>query len=144
MSFQITNNNTFTTTPTSPNPYVSRKINNMDQAQVMKRKREDWERTYHKMLKGLETMIDMQRMIKDIKKLAEEVNTTLIEAEGMILNTSINNRTMNAMNITQISEDLWYMVQSNIEEQMFQTQRMLADKLDQYKGKGNKYVKDNI
>ena len=116
----------------------------MDQAQVMKRKREDWERTYHKMLKGLETMIDMQKMIKDIKKLAEEVNTTLIEAEGMILNTSINNRTMNAMNITQISEDLWYMVQSNIEEQMFQTQRMLADKLDQYKGKGNKYVKDNI
>jgi len=26
----------------------------------------------------------------------------------------------------------------------FQVQRMLADKLDQYKGKGNKYVDDNI
>jgi len=138
------NNNTFTTAPTSPNPYVSRKINNMDQAQVMKKEREDWERTYHKTLKGLEAMIDIQRMIKNIKKLAEEANTTLTKAEGTILNTSINNRTMNAMNIMQISEDLWYMVQSDMEEQTFQTQRMLADELDRYKGKGNKYVEDNI
>jgi len=144
MSFQIANNNTFTTAPTFPNPYISRKINNMDQAQVIKREREDWERTYHKILKGLEAMTDMQRMIKNIKKLAEEANTMLTEAEGTILNTSINNRTMNAMNITQISEDLWYMVQSNMEEQTFQTQKMLADELDRYKGKGNKYIEDNI
>ena len=41
MSFNTANNNTFATAPTSPNPYVSRKINNMDQAQVMKRERED-------------------------------------------------------------------------------------------------------
>ena len=102
----------------------------MDQAQVMKREREDWERTYHKMLKGLEVMIDMQKMIKDIKKLVEEANMTLTEAEGMILNTSINNRTMNATNIMQILEDLWCMVQSDMEEQTFQTQRILADELD--------------
>ena len=102
----------------------------MDQAQVMKREREDWERTYHKTLKGLEAMIDMQRMIKDIKKLAEEVNTMLTEAEGIILNASINNRTMNATNIMQILEDLQYMLQSNKEEQTFQTQRMLANELN--------------
>jgi len=102
----------------------------MDQAQVMKREREDWERTYHKMLKGLEVMIDMQKMIKDIKKLVEEANMTLTGAEGMILNTSINNRTMNATNIMQILEDLWCMVQSDMEEQTFQTQRILADELD--------------
>ena len=102
----------------------------MDQAQVMKREREDWERTYHKTLKGLKAMIDMQRMIKDIKKLAEEVNTILTEAEGIILNASINNRTMNATNIMQISEDLQYMLQSNKEEQTFQTQRMLANELN--------------
>jgi len=130
MSSQITNNNTYTTAPTFLNPYVSRKLNNMDQAQVMKRKREDWERTYHKTLKGLEVMIDMQRMIKDIKKLAEEVNMTLTEVEEMILNASIDNRTMNATNIMQILEDLWYMVQSNMEEQTFQTQRMLANELN--------------
>jgi len=144
MSFQIANNNTFTTAPTSPNPYVSRKINNIDQVQVMKREREDWERIYHKTLKGLEAMIDMQRMIKDIKKLVEEANTTLTEVEGTILSASINNRTMNTMNIMQISEDLQYMIQSDMEEQMFQTQRMLANELDRYKGKDNKYVEDNI
>ena len=42
MSSQITNNNTYTTAPASPNPYISRKLNNMDQVQVMKREREDW------------------------------------------------------------------------------------------------------
>jgi len=59
MSFPTVNNNTFIMAPTSPNPYVSRKLNNMDQAQVMKREREDWSRLYHKTLKGLETMIDI-------------------------------------------------------------------------------------
>jgi len=51
-------------------------------------------------------MIDIQRMVKDIKKLAEETNTILMEIEGTILMASINNRVMSAMNITQISEDL--------------------------------------
>jgi len=137
-------NNNYTTAPTSSNPYISRKINNMDQALVMKREREDWTRLYHKMLKGLEMMIDVQRMVKDIKKLAEEANTTLIEVEGTILTASINNRTMNATNLTQISEDLRYLVQSDMDKRAFQIQRILADELDRYKGKDNKYVKDNI
>ena len=106
MSFQTTNNNTFVTAPTSPNPYISRKLNNIDQAQVMKREREDWTRLYHKMLKGIEAMIDVQRMIKDMKKIAEETNTTVIEMEGTILIASVNNQTINATNITQIAEDL--------------------------------------
>ena len=88
MSFQIANNNTFTIVPTSPNPYVSRKLNNMNQAQVMKKEREDWERTYHKTLKGLEVMIDIQRIMKDMKKLAEETSTTVTEIEGTILTAS--------------------------------------------------------
>ena len=142
MSFN--NNNNYATAPTSPNPYISRKINNMDQALVMKREREDWTRLYHKTLKGLEMMIDVQRMAKDIKKLAEEANTILIEVEGTILMASINNRTMNATSLTQISEDLWYLVQSDMDERAFQIQRMLADELDWYKGKDNKYVEENI
>ena len=60
--------NNYTTASTSPNPYVSRKLNNMDQAQVMKRERKDWMRLYHKTLKGIEAMIDVQRMMKDMKK----------------------------------------------------------------------------
>ena len=86
----------------------------------MKRKREDWMRLYYKTLKGLEMMIDMQRMVKDIKRMAEKANTTIIEIEESVLIASINNRTMNAINITQISEDLQYLVQSNMDEQAFQ------------------------
>ena len=72
----------------------------------MKREREDWTRLYHKTLKGVETIIDMQRIAKDIKKLAEETNMILTEIEGTVLVTSINNRVINASNIMQISENL--------------------------------------
>ena len=89
-------------------------------------------------------MIDIQRMTKDIKKLAEEVNTTITEIEGTVLTVSINNQVMNVTNITQISEDLRYLVQSDMNEWAFQIQRMLADELDHYKGRGNDYVDTNI
>ena len=110
----------------------------------MKREREDWSRLYYKTLKGIEAMINVQRMLKDMKKIAEETSTTVTEMEGTILMASINNRTMNATNITQIAEDLWYLVQSDMDKQAFQVQRMLADELDHYKEKGNNYVDGNI
>ena len=100
------NNNNYIIAPASPNPYVSRKLNNMDQAQVMKREREDWERLYHKTLKGIEAMINVQRIVKDMKKMAEETNMTIMEMKETILMASINNQTVNTMNIMQISEDL--------------------------------------
>jgi len=106
MSSQISNNNNYTTVSAFSNPYISRKLNNIDQAQIMKKKREDWMRLYHKTLKGIETMINVQRMVKNIKRMAEEANTTITEIEGSILMASINNRTTNATNIVQISEDL--------------------------------------
>jgi len=96
----------------------------------MKKERKDWTRLYHKTLKGIETMIDVQKMVKDIKMLAEEANTMIMEVEKSFLTASINNRTMNATNIAQISEDLWYLVQSDMDKQVFQVQRMLTDKLD--------------
>ena len=110
----------------------------------MKREREDWTRFYHKTLKGLETMINVQRMTKDIKKLAKEANTILTEVEGTILTVSINNRTMNATNLNQILENLRYLVQSDMDERAFQIQRRLVDELDRYKEKGNSYVETNI
>ena len=54
--------------------------------------------------------------MKDIKKLAEEANTMITEVKGSILIASINNRMTNVMNIAQISEDLLYLVQSNMNE----------------------------
>ena len=82
--------------------------------------------------------------MKDMKRLAEETSTTVAEMEGTILMASINNQTTNAMNITQIAEDLQYLIQSDIDDRAFQIQRILADELNQYKGKGDRYVKENI
>ena len=83
-------------------------------------------------------------MLKDMKKIAEETSTTVMEMEGMILLASINNHTINTTNITQIAEDLRYLIQSDIDDRALEIQRMLADELDQYKGKGNEYVEENI
>ena len=96
------------------------------------------------MLKGIEAMIDVQRIIKNMKKLAREVNTMVTEMEESILVASIDNWTTNIMNIAGISEDLQYLVQSNMEDQVFQIQRMLVDELDRYKERGNTYVNENI
>jgi len=51
---------------------------------------------------------------------------------------------MNATNILGISEDLQYLIQSNMEDQAYQVQWMSANELDKYKGWGNQYVDNNI
>ena len=62
----------------------------------------------------------------------------------MVLTVSNNNWVMNATNLTQISEDLQYLVQSDMDNRAFQIQQMLADELDRYKRKNNKYMDNNI
>ena len=136
MSSQITNNN-YTMAPTSLNSYITRRLNNMDEAKAFKEEWDDWTRLSHKTLKEIEAMIDIQKQVWDIMKIAGETNTTITEIDQMILQASINNRTMNTTNILGISKDLWYLIQSNIEDWIFQIQRMLADELDAYKEKGN-------
>jgi len=88
MSYSTTN---YLTAPTSPNPYVSRKLNNMEEARIMKEKRNDWTKMYHKTLKQLEAMIDVQKQVKDMMKITTEMNTMMIEMEDTILKASINN-----------------------------------------------------
>ena len=112
MSYQTTN---YLTALTFPNPYITRKLNNIDEARIMKDKRNDWMKIYHKTLKGLETMINIQRQIKDMMKIAAKTNMTITEIEDSILKASINNRVINIMNITEVSKDLQYLIQSNIE-----------------------------
>ena len=75
-------------------------------------------------------MTDVQRAVKDMKKLAEEARTTVAEMEGIILTASIDNRTTNATNFTQMAEDLHYLIQSDMDNRAFQIQRRLADELD--------------
>ena len=79
-----------------------------------------------------------------MKKLVGEANTVVTEIKEAILWVSINNWTTNATNISGISEDLRFLVQSNIKKWAFQVQRMLADELDRYKERGNSYVDENI
>jgi len=71
--------------------------------------------------------------VKDIIKIAEETNMTITEIKRTVLKVSINNRTTNAMNILGISKNLQYLIQSNMEDQAYQIQRMLANELDAYK-----------
>jgi len=96
------------------------------------------------MLKEIEAMINIQKQVQDIMKIAGETNTIITEMEQTILQASINNQTMNATNILGISENLRYLIQSNMEDQIFQIQRMLENELDTYMGKGNQYMDDNI
>ena len=104
---------------TSPNPYITRKLNNMDEVKVFKEKQDDQTRLYYKMLKGLETMINVQKQVWDMMKIVEEANTTIIEVEGTILKASINNQTTNTINILEILEDLLYLIQSNMEDRTY-------------------------
>ena len=62
MSLQITNNN-YATILTFPNLYITRKLNNMDEAKVFKEEWDDWTRLYHKTLKGIEAMINTQKQV---------------------------------------------------------------------------------
>ena len=65
-------------------------------------------------------MIDVQKQVKDMMKIVAETNMTIIEMEDSILKASINNQVINATNIAEMSEDLQYLIQSNIENQVFQ------------------------
>ena len=94
------------TTSTSPNPYIIRKLNNMDKDILLKKKHYDWIQLYHKTLKELEVIINIQRQVKDMMKIAEKMNMTITEMEETILKVSINNRMTNITNILGISEDL--------------------------------------
>jgi len=46
--------------------------------------------------------------------------------------------------ISSISEDLRNIVQSNMKNQAYHIQKLLVDKLDNCKGKGNSYAKRHI
>ena len=109
------NNNNYATTSTSLNPYITRKLNKMDKTKMMKAERDDWTKNYHKTLKGLEIMIDIQGQVRNMIKIATKANMTITEMEDSILKASINNQLINATNITGVSKDLQHLIQSNIE-----------------------------
>ena len=76
--------------------------------------------------------------------MAEEANTQIAEIEMTILQASNNYRMQIVEDIFSISEDLWNIIQSNMENQAYHIQMLLVDKLDNCKGKENMYADRQI
>ena len=85
-------------------------------------------------------MVNMQMQLQNIMKLAEEVNIQIAEIKSTILQASDNHQTQIAGDIFNITKDLQNIVQSNIENQAYHIQKLLADELDECKGKENDYA----
>ena len=83
----------FSTAPTSPNPYTTWTLNNTDLVKTMNKEQKDWTRKYHKIIRGIERMVDIQMQLQNIIKLAEEANIQIAEIEGTILQASYNYQT---------------------------------------------------
>ena len=64
-------------------------------------------------------MVDIQLQLQNIIKLAQEANTQIAEIETTILQASNNYWTQTAGDIFSILEDLWNIIQSNMEDQAY-------------------------
>ena len=65
----------FITTPTSPNLYVICTLNNMNLVKTINNEKKNWTKKYHKIIQGIERMVNVQIQLQNIVKLAEEANT---------------------------------------------------------------------
>ena len=54
----------------------------------MNDKRKNWTKKYHKIIQGIERMVNMKLQLQNIIKLAEKANTQVAEIEVMILQAS--------------------------------------------------------
>ena len=135
----------FTTTPISPNSYISCTINNINPIVILNNKKKDWIKKCHKIIWGIQTIANIQPQLQNVIKLADVANMQLAEIKTTILQASNIYRTQIAGNIFSIS-DLWDIIQENMENQVYYIQTLLADELDKYRGKGiyyaNNYIKE--
>ena len=61
---------------------------------------------YHKILKEIRTIINVQKQVQNIIKITREINIIITEMENTILKISINNQTINVINILEVLKDL--------------------------------------
>jgi len=75
-------------------------------------------------------------------KLVEEANIQIAEIESKILQASNNYQIQTVGDIFSVSRGLQNIIQSNMENQAYHIQKLLADKLDNYKEKeSNEHIK---
>ena len=86
----------------------------------------------------------MQLQLQNIIKLAEEANSQITEIKSMIFQASNNFQIQTIRDIFSISEDLQNIVQSDMENQAYHIQWLLADELDNCKEKEKEYTDGHI
>ena len=89
-------------------------------------------------------MANIQLQIQNIIKLVEVVNIQLAEIKTTALQASNNYRIQTVRDIFSILQDSQNIIQSNMENQVHHIQMLLADELDNCKGKGNTYADEHI
>jgi len=75
----------FFTASTSSNPYISYTVNNMDFIITLSNERKDWMKKYHRIIRELETIANIQHQLQNIIQLAKVANTQLTEIKTIIL-----------------------------------------------------------
>ena len=65
----------FTTTPISSNLYVFYTVNSMNLIVILNNERKDWMKKYYRIIRGLETIADIQLQLQNIVQLAKVTNT---------------------------------------------------------------------
>lgn len=87
---------------------------------------------------------DIQLQIQNTVKLTNAANIELTDIETMLLQSSDTHKKQIGGNLYSISQDLWNILHKDMEKQAHYIQTLLADKLDQYKEKGDKWVEKHI
>jgi len=102
----------------------------MDLIVTLNNEKKNWMKKYYKIIKGLETMIDIQLQLQNIVQLAKVTNTQLVEIKTTILQASDAYKMQTAGDIFSILEDLQNIIQGDIENQVHHIQVLLADELN--------------
>ena len=119
-------------------------VNNIDHIITLNNERKDWTKKYYKIIRGLETMADIQLQLQNIIWLAKVANTQLVEIETTILQASNTYKIQTSGDIFSISGELWDIIQGDMEKQAHYIQVLLVDELKRCRGKGNEQVETHI
>ena len=114
----------------------------MNLVKTINEEKKDWMKKYHKIIQEIKRMVNVQMQLQNIVKLVEEANIQIAEIESKILQASNNYQIQTVRDIFSISKGLQNIIQSNMENQAYHIQKLLADKLDNYKEKeSNEHIK---
>ena len=116
----------------------------MDLIIALNKKKKDWTKKYHKIIQGLEIMVDIQLQIQNITKLTDTANNQLADIETILLKIGETYRIQISEDIYSISEKLRNIIYEDIEKQTYHIQVLLANELNQYKNKEEERIDENI